>query len=255
MDLRVFASLPDRDLRREGLIVGEGRLVAERVAARCRLVGVLAEPSAAAEAEALAAGRCPVAVLSAAEMEALAGYPFHRGLLVAAERPSAEPLPAVPRSASGERARRIVVLPEAADPENLGAVVRTAAALGWDCAALGPRSCDPFGRRALRCSMGATLALPLYFLNGPAALDGLRREGWDVAAAALEEGAGAPAGLRGRSRLALVLGNERSGLGPAWRAACAEAAAVPQALGAADGVDSLNVAAAAAILLWEGRPG
>lgn len=260
-DTALFASLPDRDLRREGVLIGEGRLVAARVAARCRLLSVLAEPSAAAEAHGLAAGRCPVTVLTAAEIASVAGYPFHRGLLVAAERPE---LPSADSLVDGAPAAflpysRLVVFPCAADPENLGAVARSAAALGWDGLILGPESCDPFGRRALRCSMGAVLSLPLFRSSGPDALRRLVSAGWLAAAADLSPdsvAAGTADGralLGGRRPLALVLGNEHDGIPAAWRAECSASVAVPQARDESAGIDSLNVAAAAAILLWEGR--
>ena len=247
MDLRLFAGLPDRDLRREGLLVGEGRLLAARVAARCVLVGVLAEPSAADEAEELARFRCPCVVLGAGEITGIAGYPFHRGLLVAAVRPS------VPVLSDSPPGRRLLVLPDPTDPENLGSAVRSAAALGWDGFVLGPAACDPFGRRALRCSMGATLVLPAWTCAAPAGLARLGPSGWSLVAAAMEEGADGPSSLAAEDKLALVLGNERTGIPEAWRRCCARAVAIPQRLGAEDGVDSLNLAAAAAILLWEGR--
>ncbi len=251
--LRFFFGLKDRDLRREGVVVGEGRLVASRVAARLPLLAVLAEPSAAAEAETLAAGRCPVAVLPSEELSRTAGYPFHRGLLAAARRPE---LPEVSPAGLAEF-RRVLVLPEPNDPENLGAVVRSAAALGWDAVVLGPGSCDPYGSRALRCSMGAVLTLPLFAAPGPNAIGALAAEGWAVAAAELSPGAtelgtdGAAGLLRGAARLALMLGNEHDGIPEPWRACRTASVSIPQARNTA--VDSLNVAAAAAILLWEGR--
>lgn len=257
--LRVFLGsegkgLRDRDLRREGVVVGEGRLLSERIAARLPLLAVLAEPSAAAEAEALAAGRCPVAVLPAAALEAVAGYPFHRGLLVAAERPPLPPPPlSLPLACS-----RLLVLPEPTDPENLGSLVRSAAALGWDAVVLGPGACDPFGRRALRCSMGATLSLPLWECGAEDFSLMAESGGWTAAAAELAPGAlaaGTPeaAAILRADRLALMFGNERDGIPETWRALRAASVAVPQARESRDGVDSLNVAAAAAILLWEGR--
>jgi tRNA G18 (ribose-2'-O)-methylase SpoU len=245
--IRLFAGLPDRDLKREGVLVAEGRLLAERAAASCRLLGVLADPAAAAEAEALAAGRCPWAVLPAAEVAALAGYPFHRGLLAAAERPA--PLALAAGFAPGSR--RLAVLPDIADPANLGAIARSAAALGWDGLVLGPGAADPWSRRALRCSMGATLSLPVY-AAAPAELADLAAAAWLVAAAELEPDAAAPDALAGAAKLALVFGNERYGVDPVWRELCAQTVAVAQAAPA--GVDSLNVAAAAAILLWALRP-
>ncbi len=257
MDLGIFASLTDRDLRREGLLIGEGRLVAERVASRCRLIAILAERSAAEEAEALAAGRCPVTVLDTEEIRSIAGYPFHRGLLVAAERPPRASLRETPGKggiAPESRAfTRLVLLPNLTDAENLGAIARSAAALGWDGLVLGEASGDPYGRRALRCSMAATLALPIYTGESAACLELLREDAWEIAVAALEDGAAEPAVLGAVGKLALVLGNERTGIPADWRGGCSFAVAIPQGRLEADGVDSLNVAAAAAILLWEGR--
>jgi tRNA G18 (ribose-2'-O)-methylase SpoU len=183
--LRFFSGLKDRDLRRAGVVVGEGRLVAARVAARLPLLAVLAEPSAAWEAQRLAAGRCPVTVLPSAEIAAIAGYAFHRGLLVAAERPELPPVDPVAFAAF----RRVLVLPEPNDPENLGALARTAAALGWDALAFGKGACDPFGRRALRCSMGAVLSLPLFSAGVFEAGAVFSSGGWEVAAAELVPGA------------------------------------------------------------------
>jgi len=258
----VFSGLKDKDLRRDGVVVGEGRLVAARIASRLPLIAIVAEASAAAEAEALAAenarrfGRgCPVAVLGSSEIASLAGYPFHRGLLAAAERPALPPLPeALPADF-----RRLVALPNLTDPENLGSIVRSAAALGWDAVVLGPLSCDPFGRRALRCSMAATLALPLFETDAASFASFAARSGWTVAAAeldpcALEAGTEAASAVLGAAdALALVFGNEHDGIPEPWRAARRASISVPQARLERDGIDSLNVAAAAAILLWEGK--
>jgi len=250
---RFFRGLKDKDLRREGVVIAEGRLVAARAAARLPLLAVLAEPSAAEEAEKLAVGRCPVTVLSVQEIERIAGYPFHRGLLVAAERPR---MPDFQLSVV-EGYRRLLVLPNPTDPENLGAIVRSAAALGWDACLLGIGACDPYGRRALRCSMGATLTLPLFSAE-PEDLEKLTGAGWVVLAAELAADA-LVAGTRKAEvvlhaeRLVLIFGNEHDGIPITWRTGRPASVAIPQGRSSADGVDSLNVAAAAAILLWEAR--
>lgn len=261
--LQLFASLPDRDLRREGILVAEGRLLAERAALRCELLALLCVGSARPDAERIAAGRCPVLSVGAEELSRTAGYPFHRGLMAAARRPAipnlreahAAPVRTGDAAAgfSLASADRMMVLPSTADPENLGALVRTAAALGWDAVLLGPSCCDPFGRRALRCSMGAVLSVPLFRFEDQADLRLLAGEGWTAVAASLEEGAEEPGSLGRVGKLALVLGNEREGIPAEVRSVCASAVAIPQGRTEAEGVDSLNVAAAAAILLWEGR--
>ncbi len=248
--LRLFADLPDRDLRREGVLIGEGRLVAQRVAAFCEPVAVLAVPELAALAASLSRERCPVILAPEAEIASLAGYPFHRGILIAARRPELSPLPAgLPR-----KVRRLVLLPATTDAENLGAIARSAAALGWDGLVVGARAADPWGRRALRTSMGATLALAVYRMEGGTELETLESEGWTLLAAANEAGAEEPQSLRGIDRLALILGHEHDGIPAEVRQYCARTVAIPQHRTDAAGVDSLNVAAAAAILLWEGRP-
>lgn len=258
-------SLPDRDLRREGLLVAEGRLLVERVLERYRGEGAPREwgpkalyciPSAAEEARLLVSEKgipfdeCPVIVLSEQDLSIAIGYPFHRGMLLLARRPAIasleteEDLPA--------QTQRLVYLPATTDAENLGAIARTAAALGWDGLLLSPSGADPLGRRALRCSMGATLVLPLWYVPEPSKLLALKKGGWPIIGASLEEGALIPSDLGGFSRLILVLGNEHDGLPQEIRSLCQQVVAIPQARTNSHGIDSLNVAAAAAILLWEG---
>jgi len=250
--LLLFAKLPDRDLRKEGLIIGEGRLVAERVARFCQPLGVVAIPSAQGDARQIAAGRCPVLLRTEKEISALVGFPFHRGLILVGRRPAMGSLTSPPREYRWWR--RIVVLPSVSDPENLGALTRTASALGWDALLLGDESCDPFGRRALRCSMGATLSLPLLGFEEMSALDALRSDGWTLVAATLEGQSRGPESLSKVDKLALVLGNERFGIPSEVRERCVFSVGIPQKRKADEGLDSLNVAAAAAILLWEGSP-
>ncbi|MCX7949621.1 MAG: RNA methyltransferase [Treponemataceae bacterium] len=258
-------ALPDRDLRREGLLVAEGRLLVERVLERYQRDGAPREwgpialyciPSAEEEARRLVSGKgftfndCPIIVLSEQELSTATGYPFHRGMLLLARRPpiaSFETERALP-----PRAQRLVYLPHTIDAENLGTIARTAAALGWDGLLLGPSGADPLGRRALRCSMGATLGMPLWYVSEPSRLSFLSQTDWSIIGASLEEGALLPSDLQGLPRLILVLGNERHGLPPETRALCQWVVAIPQKRTLLEGIDSLNVAAAAAILLWEG---
>ena len=276
-ELAVFAGLRDRDLRAEGVVVAEGRLLAERLLAAARrsaqggmggagpaggppfvpptsfeALGMLCVPALAEEFAGLAEGLCPLEVWPESELAVLAGFPFHRGVLAAARRGPLPRLadlgPCLGPDPDPQRAglSRLVVLPAIADPENMGAVFRSAAAMGWDAVLLGPACCDHLSRRALRASMGAALSLPAAAIGDTSALEALRAAGYDLAAAVLDRGARPLAGWAAPGRLALLIGNEYEGLGPEWLGGKVERLTIPMA----DGMDSLNAAAAAAIFLY-----
>ncbi len=257
--LKAFLGMRDRELRERGVIIGEGRLLAQRLASAAQLLAMFAVPSLSKEAEKLAAGRCPVIVEPEPVLAGLSGYSFHRGLIALARRP--EQLPAegllsfMPVCAAGTgRYPRVVVLPDTRDPENLGAIARSAAALGWDALLLGASGADPWSRRTLRCSMGATLDLPVYVCETLSALEKLRTAGWILAGAALNENALHPSQLSvlaGQAPFALLLGNEYTGLGEVLCERCTHLICIPQGRSQGGILDSLNVAAAASILLWE----
>jgi tRNA G18 (ribose-2'-O)-methylase SpoU len=144
-------------------------------------------------------------------------------------------------------ARRIVVLEDVVDHANVGAVFRCAAALGFDAVVLAPRCADPLYRRAVKVSMGAVLAVPYARLaDWHGGLAELRAAGFRLLAltpdpAAIPIGEIEPAG-----KLALLVGGEGHGLSDRWLAAADQAVRIPMRRG----VDSLNVAAAAAIACY-----
>lgn len=246
--LAALAGLRGRDLRAEGLVVAEGRLLAERLLAAPGFapIGVLALPGLAARFETLVQGRCPLIVLPEGEMARVAGFPFHRGVLAAARRPA--PLSASAWLAgAGRAAAGVLVLPASADPENVGALARSAQALGFGALFLGPDGADPFSRRALRVSMGALFSLPLFSAADPAILGELRAAGLIPWAAAIDPAAVPLDRWDPPPRTALILGPEHEGLDGRWKRASSGLVAIPMAAGP----DSLNVAAAGAILLWE----
>jgi tRNA G18 (ribose-2'-O)-methylase SpoU len=146
----------------------------------------------------------------------------------------------------GDPGGNALVLWNVTDPDNLGALVRSAAALGARSVWLGPGCADPFGRKTLRTSMGCVLSLPLFSLLDPAGLVALRPSRY-VAAAALVEEARLPGALSPDRPVALVMGNEGWGLPQDVLAACDGSVMLPME----SGVDSLNVGAAGAILMWE----
>jgi len=251
-------SLPDpwplfQDLRFAGqrvhpahgpCFVAEGRILVEDLlawgrAGRLDVVAVLAEAGSAEAVRPLLPPGAELLVATRPELEALAGFPFHRGLLAAAR------VPAEPSEAALRATRRLLVLPAMADVENLGQLLRTAAALGLDGALLGPGP-DPFSRRAVRVSMGTSWKLPLWRREDPwAALAAWKGEDGERVAAALTPLSLAAGAWRPAPRTALVLGPEGPGLAPEALARCERTVRIPMA----EGVDSLNVAAAGAILM------
>ncbi len=245
-DLTVADRRPDRPGGR-GLVIAEGVVVVRRLlSSRYPLRAVLGVPNRLAElAVELPAGP-PVYAVPSATMAAVIGFHLNRGVLAVADR---APAPGVAELAS--EARLLAVLEGVNDHENLGALFRNAAALGVDGVVLGPRCADPLYRRSVRVSMGHVLQVPFGALPErppwPAGLDLLRHAGMRIVALTPQPGA-VPlpeAGLDGR-RVALLLGAEGTGLSAAAMAAADDRVRIPMA----PGVDSLNVATAAAVAFY-----
>lgn len=174
----------------------------------------------------------------------LTGYVLTRGVLCAMRRPQPGSIADVCRGA-----RRVVVINGVVDTTNIGAIFRSAAALGIDAVLLTRNSCDPLNRRAVRVSMGSVFLVPWTWLDGP--LSSLNDLGFRTAAMALTDNSvsiDSPQ-LVAEPRLAIVMGTEGDGLP---REVIAEADYVVR-IPMAHGVDSLNVAAASAVAFWELR--
>ncbi|MDL9979855.1 TrmH family RNA methyltransferase [Microbacterium sp. ASV49] len=184
-----------------------------------------------------------VFVVSAAIAEAVTGYAVHRGALAAMHRP---PLPAVAEVVAG--ARLVLVLEDIVDHTNVGAAFRAAAGLGADAVLVSPRCADPLYRRSVRVSMGTVFQVPWTRLES---FDQLHDAGMHVAALALADDAVALDEFSAHrpERVALLLGAEGDGLSRRALAAADTVVTIPMA----GGVDSLNVAAASAVALWELR--
>ena len=171
----------------------------------------------------------------------LTGFKLTRGMLCAMRRPPLSRAEAICRGA-----RRAAVLENVMNPTNVGAIFRSAAALGMDAVLLTEGCCDPLYRRAIRVSMGTVFQVPWAWIDDVSVLGGL---GFKTAAMALT---GDPLSLRDprlarEDRLAIVLGTEGDGLAPATIARCDYTVRIPMA----HGVDSLNVAAASAVAFWQ----
>lgn len=189
----------------------------------------------------------PVYVGQADLLEEITGFHLHRGAMAAMHRPAPVPLPELLAGA-----RRVAVLEDIVDHTNVGAIFRSAAALGLDAVLVTPRCGDPLYRRSVRVSMGTVFQVPWARLeNWPADLAVLRDHGFTVAAMELTDDAVDVDELAARNpeKLALVLGTEGAGMSPETLAAVDLAVKIPMR----PGVDSLNVAAASAVAFWELR--
>jgi tRNA G18 (ribose-2'-O)-methylase SpoU len=182
-------------------------------------------------------------ILPEAELADAVGYPFHRGVLAWARRPEAQ----VPVEVVAAAGKRILVLPGISDPENLGACFRNAAALGCGALLIGPQAPDPYSRRVLRVSMGASLNLPWARCDsGETTLEILKEAGFRSAACVLDPDAIDIRHYQPAAKLALILGNEAAGLPENWTSRCDDRVTLPME----GGTDSLNLATAAAVLLY-----
>jgi tRNA G18 (ribose-2'-O)-methylase SpoU len=190
----------------------------------------------------------PVYYARAEVIEAMTGFHLHRGVLASMHRPELLAPEVLLKDAS-----RVVVLEDIVDHTNVGAVFRSAAALGVDAVLVTPRCADPLYRRSVRVSMGTVFQVPWTRIGPwPAGVQVLRDNGFTVAAFALGDGAISLDDLAADQpdRLAMIFGTEGDGL---TRLAIKGADLIVR-IPMAGGVDSLNMAAASAVAIWALRP-
>ena len=246
-----YRNVPDPELlARRQLFVAEGRLVVRRLLAVSRMAArsvMVTEPALAAIGD-LLEGRpgLPVYVVPQRVMDLVTGFNIHRGCLALGERPAQRSWADLAGAAA-----RLAILERVGNADNVGAVFRSAAALGFDGVLLGPSCADPLYRKAIRTSMGAALTLPFAALAPwPEALHRLRGTGWTVLALVPAPDAPPlwdviPGTVNGK--VAVAIGHEGEGLTADARGACGREARIPMA----PGIDSLNAATAAAIAFYE----
>ena len=254
-ELDVYARLTEAQLLnrhnlKEGLFIAESPKVIDRaLRAGCVPVSILVE-KAHLRGESLEVilrcGDIPVYTAHFDVLTQLTGYKLTRGMLCAMRRPA---LPSVEEVL--KNARRVAVLEDVMNPTNLGAIFRSAAALGMDAVLLTPACSNPLYRRSARVSMGTVFQVPWTYLDENW-LHTLREAGFKTCAMALRDDSYSvdDPELRKVERLAVVLGTEGDGLADATIAGCDYTVKIPMY----HGVDSLNVAAASAVAFWELRP-
>jgi len=194
-------------------------------------------------ADVLGRSDAPCYVVSEELAERVTGFHVHRGALASLHR---RPLPSVAEVLVD--ARTVVVLEDIVDHTNVGAILRTCAALGVDGVLLSPRCADPLYRRAVKVAMGAVFSVPYARVEDwYDAMPALTRSGYtSVALTLAPDAVPLEEAVAGLERVALVLGGEGHGLSPRWQASADRRAVIPMRAG----VDSLNVAAAAAVACY-----
>lgn len=234
------------DTARRGLFIAEGDKLVERLLrSGLALESVLLSEPHVAQFAPLLPAELSALVIADDAVETLVGFNFHRGILGCGRRPTP---PALERLVAAPRST-LVVCPDVQDPENLGAIVRIASGFGAAGLVLGPHCADPFSRRVQRVSMGNVYALPIVpVADVVATLTELRtRHALPSWATVLDADAEVFDPRARPDRLAIVFGSEGHGIPRDVVAACDRRVTIPMP----SGVDSLNVAVAAGIFLYE----
>lgn len=251
--VEMFATLTEAQLRNRldpamGIFIAESpKVIASALGAGYQPLAVLCERrhiSGDAAPIISACGSIPVYTGDRELLASITGYTLTRGVLCAMRR---KPLPSVEMICSG--AKRVAVIDSVTDTTNIGAIFRSAAAIGIDAVLLTPTSCDPLNRRAVRVSMGSVFLVPWTWL--PLPVSSLRNLGFTTVALALTDNSVSiedPV-LARIDKIALILGTEGDGLSPDVIADADFTARIPMK----HGVDSLNVAAASAVAFWQLR--
>ena len=258
-ELDIYARLSEAQLLNrfqpeKGLFIAESPKVIERALnAGCEPVSILMEDKHVdGEGKEILArcGHIPVYTAPFEVLTQLTGFKLTRGMLCAMRR---RPLPTVEEICAN--ARRIAVLEDVMNPTNIGAILRSAAALNMDAVLLTPACSNPLYRRAIRVSMGTVFQIPWTFLGNDETeaprswVQRLKELGFQTAAMALSDDSISirDPRLGNVEKLAIVLGTEGDGLAAKTIADCDYAVRIPMS----HGVDSLNVAAASAVAFWQ----
>ncbi len=250
------AQLLNRRAHEKGMFIAESPKVIERALdAGCEPVSILVEESHIHGEAKSAIERCgdiPVFTAPFDVLAQLTGFQLTRGMLCAMRRPVLPPVEEILASA-----KRIAVLESVMNPTNIGAIFRSAAALGMDAVLLTPGCSNPLYRRAARVSMGTVFQVPWTYIGREmsdwpdAGMKLLRDAGFKTAAMALSDDSVSidDPRLASEEKLAVILGTEGDGLANTTIAGCDYTVKIPMY----HGVDSLNVAAASAVAFWELR--
>lgn len=243
----MFRDLPRRGAEIESKhFVVEGELLTRRLlASRLVVESILITPSRFERMRVELPAQASIFVAPNDLLRTIVGYPFHAGVLACAQRPSN---PSLEACVTTDQTATLVVCPHIDNHANLGSLIRVAAAMGAEALLLGVGGCDPFRRQAVRVSMGSALTFPVRrcdnMLSELETLAG--RWEFDLVAAVADADATPLNETRHAGRRALIFGNEEKGLDPAVVALAHQRVHIPMHAN----TDSLNVAVAAAVMLY-----
>ena len=236
---------PESRLRNTFIAEGE-KLVLRLLDSPCHTESILCTTTVRERLGERLPAAIPIYVAETPVISALIGYQFHRGVLACGRRPAERNLEELCAGLAPAQHCLLVLCPEIRDPANLGTIIRTAAAFGASGLVAGRRGTDPFSRRVLRTSMGTVLRLPIVQTDDwNAAVETLHGAGFETIATVLDTTAEPLTEARCPARTAVFVGNEDEGLPADLVAGCQRRVTLPMAVG----VDSLNVAVAAGIVL------
>lgn len=246
--VEAYRNLKSKNLQRGGeFFIAEGKKVVERMLdSRFRTASIFISEKREIEWVDRVPPEMPLFVAPQDVMNKVVGFDFHVGVLGCGYRPERLPLEAA--LSHQQQQMTVIVCPNCDNPENMGAIIRIGAAFGIDALVLGASCCDPYSRRVIRVSMGATFSLPIVESDDLGRdLVRLKSE-WqfDLAATVLSDDAERLENSRRRARLAILLGNEDTGLSDACTSICDQQVTIPMSRG----IDSLNVAVTAGIMLF-----
>jgi len=245
-----YRNIRDRDLNTEGVLIAEGKLLAERLLySGNRGLSVLVSSRMAEKLDFAIPEDVPLYVADDKIIEAIAGFKFHRGILAVAERPVLFNENDLEEAAAVRNSFSMVICPNAGNDENLGALIRTAGALGIDYFVIGESSCDPFSRRALKAGMGVQFNYPVYRIEQLYNVMAKFKEKYKMKIyfAAISDDSVNIRDVQFERRCALFLGNEYGGIDGSFDSLCDEAVEIAML----NSVDSLNLAVSGGILMYE----
>ncbi len=241
-----ISRVPRNSRLRETFVAEGEKLVLRLLDSPCRTESIVCTASVRERLHDRLPVEIPVYIASTPIISRLIGFQFHRGVLACGLRPREKDVESLLESSAASKPSLVVLCPEIRDPVNLGTIIRTAAAFGAVCLVAGLAGTQPFSRRVLRTSMGTVLQLAIIQTDAWSEIfEALHRHEFDTIATVIDPAAESLWAASRAPRVALLLGNEDTGLPGELIGHCRRLVCVPMAAG----VDSLNVAVAAGIIM------